>query len=293
MTIKERDVMVWLRWPLLLLAAGALVGPLEFMFVSSFKPDDQILSDLRSLRAFLPVGQVSLDNYRLVFHGTHLPRFLLNSALVSCITVALGIAVNSLAAFSLERIPFRGQKLLLAGIVALLVIPFEVVAIPLMLMVSRLPSPALVHGALAWSGTWFDTMHVQIVPFIANAFVIFLFVQAFRDIPRELDEAARMDGAGWWLIYRQVIMPNAAPTVATASIVLFLSMWNQYLWPVLVTQGEAVRPAMLGIQQYFGQSTSWGPIMAYASIITIPVLLVFLFFQRRFVQSVVSSGLKG
>lgn len=293
MSSKPSTVYRIARALLLMTGMLAFLGPLLFMFISSLKPDDQILSDLRSVRALLPVGDISLQNYRLVLAGTRLPHYFFNSLIISGVTVALGLAVNSMAAFALERIPFRGNNTLLAAIIALLVIPFEVVAIPLMLLVSRMASPSWVSGKFSWSGTWFDTLHVQIVPFIANAFVIFLFVQAFRDVPRELDEAARMDGASWWRIYRQVLMPNVKPTIASASIVLFLGMWNQYLWPVLVTQGEDVRPAMLGIQQYFGQSTAWGQIMAYASILTVPVLLVFLFFQRRFVQSVVQSGIKG
>ena len=175
-----------------MVAAASLlfVGPLLFMVASSFKPDLQIFADLRSFRAFLPVGDVSLDNYRGVFEKSRLPRYFLNSVLIAGVTVSLGIVANSMAAYGLQRCRWRGQRLALALTLALLVIPFEVVAIPLMMMVSGLPWPGFEDGALILRQSWFSSLHVQIIPFIANAFCIFLFYQSFRDIPLALDEAA-------------------------------------------------------------------------------------------------------
>lgn len=274
-------------------ASLIFIGPLLFMISSSFKADAQIFQDLRSINAFLPVGEISLANYEGVFEKSRLPRYLLNSALIAGITVMLGILVNSMAAYGLQRLRWRGQKLVLSLILALLVIPFEVVAIPLMMMVSGLPWIGLEDGGLTLRQSWFNSLHVQIIPFIANAFCIFLFYQFFKDIPRDLDDAAKMDGAGVFRIYFSIIMPNAKPVIATSAIILFLGMWNQYLWPILVVQGQEHRPVMLGVQQFFGHTNSWGEIMAYATLITLPVLAVFIAFQRRFVGSVVQSGLKG
>ena len=269
------------------------LGPLLFMISSSFKPDDQIFADLRSVRAFLPVGDLSLDNYRVVLERSRLLLYFMNSAIISAVTVALGVLVNSMAAFGLQRVQWPGQKFLLALILALLVIPFEVLAIPLMMIVAKLPWIGWQDGGLVVVGSWFNSLHVQIIPFLGNAFCIFLFYQFFKDIPTDLDDAARMDGASLWQIYWKILMPNAKPVVATASIILFLGMWNQYLWPILVVQGQETRPVMVGIQQFFGRTAVWGQIMAYATIVTLPVLAVFVFFQRRFVQSVAGAGLKG
>jgi len=282
-----------LRYLLLAILSMIFLGPILFMVSSSFKPDEQIFSDLRSMRAFLPVGDVSLDNYEQVFAQSRLFLYFINSVLISAITVILGILVNSMAAFGLQRVVWRGQALLLALILALLVIPFEVLAIPLMMIVAKLPWIGVDAGGLTIVGSWFNSLHVQIVPFIANAFVIFLFYQFFKDIPLELDDAARMDGANLWQIYWRILMPNAKPVIATATIILFLAMWNQYLWPILVIQGQETRPIMVGIQQFFGRTADWGQVMAYATIVTLPVLLVFVVFQRRFVQSVAGAGLKG
>ena len=269
------------------------LGPLLFMISSSFKPDTQIFADLRSFRAFLPVGDISLDNYRVVFERSRLIMYFMNSAIIASVTVVLGVIVNSMAAFGLQRVRWSGQNFILALVLALLIIPFEVLAIPLMMIVAKLPWIGWEDGGIAIVGSWFNSLHVQIIPFLGNAFCIFLFYQFFKDIPTDLDDAARMDGASLWQIYWKILMPNAKPVIATASIILFLGMWNQYLWPILVVQGQEARPVMVGIQQFFGRTAVWGQIMAYATIVTLPVLAVFILFQRRLVQSVAGAGLKG
>jgi multiple sugar transport system permease protein len=282
-----------LTYLLLLLLSMIFLGPLFFMVFSSFKPDTQIFSDLRSLRAFLPVGDLSLENYRVVFARGRFFLYLTNSAIIATVTVVLGVIVNSMAAFGLQRVRWPGQNHILALILALLVIPFEVLAIPLMMIVAKLPWLGVDGNGLTVSGSWFNSLHVQIIPFIANAFCIFLFYQFFKDIPTDLDDAARMDGATLWDIYWRILLPNTKPVIATASIILFLSMWNQYLWPILVVQGQNARPIMVGIQQFFGRTQVWGQIMAYATLVTLPVLAVFVLFQRHFVQSVAGAGIKG
>ena len=283
---------------LLLFAAMGLLGivfaaPLLFMFASSFKRDDAIFANLTSWSAFIPDAGWSLANYAAIFERSNLPLFLLNSTVIAAFVVAGGVLVNSMLAFSLSRMRWRGRRAIVAVIVALMIIPFEVIAIPLLSLVARLPWPGVEQGALSWHAGWFNSLHVQIIPFLANAFCVFLFYQFFRDIPRELDEAAKMDGAGPWTLFFRIILPNSRPVIATAAIVLFIAAWNQYLWPIMVVQGEAARPVQPGIQQFFGRSNSWGQIMAYASVVTLPVLAVFLAFQRQFVASVAGSGIKG
>jgi multiple sugar transport system permease protein len=283
---------------LLLFAAMGLLGvvfaaPLLFMFASSFKRDDAIFANLTSWSAFVPDAGWSLANYAAIFERSNLPLFLLNSTIIAAFVVAGGVLVNSMLAFSLSRMRWRGRRAIVAVVVALMIIPFEVIAIPLLSLVARLPWPGVEQGGLTWHIGWFNSLHVQIIPFLANAFCVFLFYQFFRDIPRELDEAAKMDGAGPWTLFFRIILPNSRPVIATAAIVLFIAAWNQYLWPIMVVQGEAARPVQPGIQQFFGRTNSWGQIMAYASVVTLPVLAVFLVFQRQFVASVAGAGIKG
>ena len=267
--------------------------PIAFMFVSSFKPDAQIFADLTSWRAVAPVGDISLDNYRGVFDRVPAGRMLLNSIGVSTITVVLGIFVNSLAAFALSRMRWRGQRVLLTGIIATLIVPFETFALPLVWWINKLPWLEMQGFRLVLTEGWLDTYQVQVLPFVANAFSIFLFYQYFSSIPKELDEAARVDGASWFGIYRRVVMPLSGPAVATVAILTFLPAWNSYLWPLMVVQSEEYRPVMVGIQYFFQLNVAWGQVMAYASMITVPVLALFLAFQRAFIGSIASAGVKG
>jgi len=269
------------------------VGPLLFLFVSSLKPDLQIFADLGTWRAFLPVGDISLDNYTAVFDRVPFARLLANSIGISAVTVALGLLINSLAAFGLARLRWRGKQLVLTLIIATLIVPFETLALPLVWWVNKLPSLRLEGFHLELTQGWLDTYQVQVIPFLANAFSIYLFYQYFSSIPAELDEAARMDGAGWFRIYRTVVMPLSGPAIATVAILTFLPAWNSYLWPLMVVQSEDLRPVMIGIQYFFQLNVSWGQIMAYASMITLPVLALFLAFQKAFIGSIASSGVKG
>ena len=277
------------RYLLLSLLALIFLFPIVFMLVSSLKPDFQILQDSASLRAFLPLGDLSFDNYREAFQRVPTARFIFNSVLVTTLTVLLGLLVNSMAGFSLACLHWKGQGLVLILIIATLIVPFETIAIPLLLIVSRLPWIGL--DGLQWG--WLNTYHVQIIPFVAGAFSIFLFVQFFRSLPPELIEAARLDGASWFQIYSRVIVPISGPVFATVTILTFLGKWNDYLWPIMVIQVETLRPIMVGLQYFFQLNVAWGEIMAYLSTITIPVLLLFLVLQRAFIESIAASGIKG
>lgn len=276
-----------------ILAAAAFLLPILFMVVSSFKPEQQIFHDTSSIRAFLPVGHLSLDNYRGVFDRVPVSRFLLNSIGISALTVVLGIFVNSLAAFALSRIEWAGRRVVLTLVIATLIVPFETFALPLVWWVNKLPWLAINGFHLSLTTGWLDTYRVQVLPFVANAFSIYLFHQYFESIPKELDEAARVDGASWFRIYRSVVMPLSGPAIATVAILTFLPAWNSYLWPLMVVQTENLRPVMIGLQYFFQLNVSWGQIMAYSSIITVPVLALFVAFQRSFVSSIASSGVKG
>ena len=235
------------------------------MFVSSFKPDLQIFADLGSIKAFLPVGDISIDNYTGVFGRVPFAQFMMNSVLITVVTVVLGIVVNSMAAFALARIGFKGSGIVSGS--------------------SSRPSSSRSRrwrcrccggrtscpsSGPTGSPGWLDTYQVQIVPFIANAFSIFLFYQYFDSIPKELDEAAKVDGAGWFRIYRSIVMPLSGPAIATVAILTFLPVWNQYLWPLMVVQTEELRPVMVGIDYFKQLNISWGQIMAYATMITVP-----------------------
>jgi multiple sugar transport system permease protein len=283
----------FLLYALMLLLALVFLFPFLFMLSASLKTNDAIFSDLQSLRALLPVGPLTGANYADVFGNGRIGHYFANSVIITVVTVGMGLIVNSLAAFGVARLEWRGKQAALTVLVVLLVIPFEAITVPLMLLVAKLPGLALTAHGLVITRSWLNTLYVQILPFVANAFSIFLFYQFFRDIPKDLDEAAYVDGATPLQVYRHVIVPSSLPVFATVSILQALAMWNQYLWPVITVPGEAARPLMLGMQQFFGRTTEWGEVMAYASVITLPVLIAFIVFQRWFVRSVIGSGVKG
>ncbi|SLN28528.1 carbohydrate ABC transporter permease [Roseisalinus antarcticus] len=285
----NRGLRLFVRYVVLVLIALIFILPLVFMVMSSFKPDRALLADTGSLRAFLPVGELNLENYREAFDRAPVALFVFNSVFVTGVTVLLSLAICSLAAFSFAFLSWRGRSLILSVVLATLIVPFETIAIPLLLIVSKLP----------WIGlegieyTWLNSYRVQIIPWIADGLTIFLFVQYFRDLPTELIEASRVEGASWFQVYTRVVMPLSGPVIATAAILKFLVMYNQYLWPLIVVQQEAYRPVMVGLQYFFQLNTAWGEIMAYLSLITIPVLAFYLVLQRAFIASIASTGVKG
>jgi multiple sugar transport system permease protein len=283
-----RNARIVVTYAVMILLAFIFIFPVVFMLVSSFKPNRVIFEDLRSIKAFLPTT-FTLDNYDGVFDRTDFARFMFNSVFIVSATVGIGLFVNSMAAYALSRLNWVGRAIMLSVIVALLIIPFEAIAVPLLFVVIKLPW----LSAEGISTSWLNSLHVQIIPFIADAFSIFLFYQFFLDLPKELDEAARVDGASRFRIYWNILVPISRPVIATVAILQFLVRWGDYLWPVMSVQGEKARPLTVGMATFFGQTPDWGQIMAYASMITIPVLIVFLLFQKWFIQSVATSGLKG
>jgi len=285
----NRGLRLAVRYLVLTLIAIIFVFPLVFMVMSSLKPDLQLLRDTSSIRAFLPVGDISFDNYASAFERVPVMKFMFNSLVVTGTTVIMSLLLCSLAAFSFVFLNWSGRNVALSIIIATLIIPFETIAIPLLLFVSKLPW----IGMEGLTFGWLDTYRVQIIPLIADGLTIFLFVQYFRDLPRELIEASRVEGASWWQIYTRIVMPLSGPVLATAAILKFLAMYNQYLWPLMVVQQETYRPVMVGLQYFFQLNTAWGEIMAYLTIITIPVLAFYLVLQRAFIASIASTGVKG
>ncbi len=273
---------------LLTLLAIFFLFPLLLMFVSAFKPNEaELLEHMGTLLAFLPVGTLSLENFTAVFERTEYIGAFLNSIFIVGTTVVLGVLVNSLFAYALARFRFAGRDLILSAVIALLIVPFEAVAAPLLLVVNKLP---WFNGEIGWLNSY----QVQIFPFIAHAFSIYLFYQFFIELPKDLEEAALLDGASRFRIYWSIVLPLSRPVIATVATLQFLARWADLLWPVMVVRGEKYATLPYLMQVFFGQQPrQWGQIMAYAAMTTLPTLLLFLVFQRWFVRSAMSSAIKG
>ncbi|MGD8683747.1 MAG: carbohydrate ABC transporter permease [Chloroflexota bacterium] len=269
-----------IAYGVLIILALFFLFPIAFMVVGAFKEDTSVIADSGSLRAFIPDPFVGLENFQQAAERGNFWISFRNSAIISGAIVFGGLVVNSLLGYALARIPFRGKGLLLAIVVALIIVPFETLAVPLLLIMAEL--------------RWTNTLHAQILPFLAQPLYIFLFYSFFLGIPRELEEAARIDGAGPVTLFARIAVPLAKPAYAAAGILIFLSSWGQYLWPVMITRTVEVRPLPMGIAEFKGlPPRDWGDIMAYAAMMVIPLLIVFILFQRQFVRGVATSGLKG
>ncbi|MGB5520465.1 MAG: carbohydrate ABC transporter permease [Gammaproteobacteria bacterium] len=253
--------------------------PVLMMVSGSLKPDARVLVDAGSVAGFIPT-QMSTQNYQDVLTRVPFMRYLFNSTLITSTIVLCGLLVNSLAGYAFARLRWPGRDRLLLAVIALMIIPLEAIAVPLFYQVTLLG--------------WRNTYLVQIVPFIANAFSIYLFYSFFLGLPKELEEAARIDGAGPFRIFFSIVVPNARPVFAAVAILTFLTQWGSLLWPLMVTHSEAVRPLPLGIAAFYTlPPLQWGDIFAFGVMMVVPVLLVFILFQRWFVRGVATTGLKG
>lgn len=269
----------WITYAALLLLALLFLAPVLMMFAGSLKPDERVLLEAGTLRGLVPDG-ASSENYRDVFRRTEFLRALFNSLFITGSIVVAGLIVNSLAAYAFARLSWRGRGLLFNLVLALMILPFEAIAVPLFYQVSILG--------------YRDTYVVQILPFIADAFAIFLFYTFFIGLPRELEEAARLDGAGVLRTFFTVVAPNAKPAFATVAILSFLTWWGSYLWPLMVTLGPEVRPLTVAIAAFHTlPPLQWGDILAFGVMMVAPVVAVFVLFQRWFVRGVSASAVKG
>lgn len=249
------------------------VFPLVWMFTSSFKGADEVLST-----NLLPSAP-TLDNFDYVFSSAPFGRYLLNSLVVSVTVTVVALFFHSMAAYALARLRFPGRDAIFLGIFSTLLVTGPAVLVPLFLVVHRL-------GLLnSYAGL--------IVPAIFSAYGIFLLRQFYVAIPAELEEAARLDGCGYWRIYWSIILPLSRSIFAALAVLFFLANWNAFLWPLVATTDADLQVVQLGIASFQDQNTAdWQYVLAAATVAAIPTLLAFAFFQRRIVESIKTSGLK-
>ncbi len=264
---------------LLLLLALLFLAPVAMMLAGSLLPDAQVLTSAGSISGLLH-SEYSLQNYADVFARSDFLRFLGNSLFITGAIVICGLLVNALAAYAFARLSWRGRDLLFNLVLALMILPLEAIAVPLFYGISLLGLR--------------DTYLAQILPFIANAFSIYLFYSFFIGLPRELEEAAQLAGASTPRIFFSIILPNSKPVFASVAILSFLMWWGAYLWPLMVTIGPQVRPLPVAIAAFYTlPPLQWGDILAFGVMMVAPVLLVFVLFQRWFVRGVAASAIKG
>jgi multiple sugar transport system permease protein len=262
-------------WHLVLIPTALLMAaPLLWMLVTS-------LSTLAETRHFPPQLPTSLHWHNFVQAWTESPfgRWLLNSAIVSVTCVFSNLVLCSLAGYAFARLRFPGSNIVFLAILATLMVPFQVVMIPTLLIVKQL------HLV--------DTLPALIVPNLVLPFGIYLLRQFFLTLPVELEEAALIDGAGRLRILRSILLPLMGPPLSTVAVLTFLNVWNDFLWPLVVTSSSDVMTVQLGLTTYqSAHFTRWPELMAGTLISQLPVLVLFIVGQRFFVSSIASTGIK-
>jgi multiple sugar transport system permease protein len=268
-----------LRHAVLIGACLLMLYPLLWMVASAFKPEDIIFTDL----SIIPPS-LDLKNFREGWTALQVSftTFYWNSLVIAVLVVAGNVLSCSLAAYAFARLEFPGRKLLFAVMLATLMLPYHVTLIPQYVLFLNLG--------------WVDTILPLVVPkfLAADAFFIFLMVQFFRGLPRELDEAAMMDGCGPWRIYWKIVLPLSLPVLATAGIFSFLWTWNDFFGPLIYLNDIANYTVPLALRSFIDATgtSAWGQLFAMSVLAILPIFLVFLFFQRLIISGVALSGLK-
>jgi multiple sugar transport system permease protein len=264
---------------LLILGSFGMLYPLFWMVASSFKPESEIFSDLG-----LWPNQIELGNYVAGWFALResFTTFYVNSILIAALSVVGNVMACSLTAYAFARLEFRLKWFWFALMLGTLMLPYHVTLVPQYVLFLGLD--------------WVDTILPLVVPkFLAvDAFFIFLMVQFFRGLPRELDEAARMDGCGPWRIYWRIILPLSTPVLATAAIFSFIWTWDDFLGPLIYLNNIANYTVPLALRAFVDSQglSAWGQLFAMSSLSLVPVFVFFLFFQRLIIRGVAMSAMK-
>lgn len=267
-------------YTVLILVTLAMVVPFVWMVSTSLRPSGSAFAYPPQI---LPT-EIHFDSYELLFTRVPFGRYFVNTLMVTLFTVIGQVVITSLAAYGFARLTFIGRDLLFTIYLATMMIPYQVTLIPLFLIVFGLG--------------WINTYQGLIVPAISSVFGIFLLRQAFMGVPRDYQDAARIDGANEFTIYWRIFLPLNGPALATLAVFAFMGSWTDLLWPLLIARTPDMRTLELGLA-YFNattsaaQQTNWPLVMAAAVVVMLPVLIIYMFAQRYFIQGIALSGVKG
>ena len=251
--------------------------PFIWVFGGSFKTQNEFIANPG---AWFPNSFANFENYIVLFTEKNFATYLRNSVIVSTVTVIANLLFGSMAGYALAKFHFRGNKVVFVMVIASMTIPYVAIFVPQFLIIVQM---RLV-----------DTLVAIIMPIVVLPISVFIMRQFAHSIPDELLEAARMDGAGEFRIFLRVFMPLVKPALATTAIITFLFSWNVFLWPLIVAQSQDnyTLPVGLAIASQASNTTAFGILLAGAVVVMLPVLILFLFLQKYFIQGMATVGLK-
>lgn len=273
----KRTISLTLSYVALALVTFLMIFPLIIVVIVSFTPN----AVTQTWPPKIIPSAWTLDNYTSLFQRMPIGRELLNTIVFAGAVTIISVFFDSLAAYGLSRVDFKGRGILLAVLIATMMIPAMALLIP---VYKLLGSMGLVNSYLG-----------IIIPRMADVGGIFLLRQFFISIPKDLDNAARIDGAGEFRIFAQIILPNAVPAILTVGMFNFMGNWNDLLWPLIMTSKPETRTITAGLAMLTGHGSSvtpYGVVMAGALISALPLLIVFFFVQKRFVEGIAMTGMK-
>jgi len=286
LTVVGAETPMWRKRLMSVVSHGLLIGasilmlyPLLWMLAASFRPENEIFTS-----ASIIPSEWSIDAYFRGWNGlrTSFGVFFTNSLIISVLSVIGNVMACSLAAFAFARLEFRGRKIWFALMLMTLMLPYQVTLIPQYVLFRQLG--------------WVDTFLPLTVPrfLAADAFFIFLMVQFFRGIPRELDEAAMMDGAGPWRIYWKIMLPLSTPVLATAAIFTFIWTWDDFFGPLIYLNRMRDYTVMLGLRTFTDSTglSDYGGLFAMSVLSLVPIFVFFLLFQRLLIEGIATTGMK-
>lgn len=267
-------------YALLVIFAVAMLLPFYWLLRSSLVSNRQVLEPIESLRDFIP-SHLHFNNYPAVFHAMPFFRYLMNTVIVTGGVVFGTVISSSLCAYAFAFCKVRYSKWIFYGVLATMMLPPAVMLIPTFILFRQL--------------NWIDTFKPLILPaFFGTPFAIFLLRQFFLSIPKELIEAARIDGATGLQIYWGIVLPLARPALVTIVIFSFMGSWNEFMRPLIYLNSQSKWTLQLGLNSFMGQiANQWNLLMAATVMVLLPVLLMFFFLQRYFIKGIAMTGMKG
>lgn len=265
----------------LLLTIGAIISLVPFLYMIS----TSLMTLGETLNRELLPASPQWVNYENAWSSAKFALYFRNSVIITALLILGVLFTSTLAGYAFARIEFPGRNFIFMIILSTLMIPGTVTFIPNFLMV---------RGEIIPWGSWLNTLPALTVPFMSSAFMIFLFRQFFAGVPRELWDAARIDGAGHLRFLTTVVIPISKPVMMTATLLTFVASWNEFLWPLLVTTTATWRPLGVGLYTFLSEAGPETHLLMAGSVITvIPVLVIYFFTQKQFTEGIATSGLKG
>lgn len=266
-----------LGYTILILGAFSMLVPFIYMFALSFMTDKQIFAGDIS---FLP-NPFTIENYEYALTNSNILKFFFNSMLVAVLTTIGQVLISAMAGYGFARFQFKYKEPLFLLVLISMMIPPQVNIVPLFFIMKQF--------------NWIDTYYALIVPGLFGGFGVFMMRQWFKSMPDDMESSAKIDGCNEFEVFYKIALPLALPAIVTLGIFTFITTWNSFMWPLIVTNSDAIRTLPIGLAEFkgsFREITNWGALCAYSAICSIPVIIIFLLCKKYFINDILNGGIK-